>query len=516
MASISLHDTVQRPCRGRTLNEDTGSRPTLDDRRRAADRDLEILRLTSALDQTRARYRELFDGAPVGYCDVGRDMRILDANPHTAALLGVERGALAGEALSRFVAPEDWLVCEQRHHLLFETLASQAFDLRMIRADGSLFWARAKASPATDGQDAPMCRVILMDINERRLAESGLRQMARAVEQSPASIVITDRAGSIQYVNAYFEHATGYTRAEALGQNPRILKSGLTPPQTYAEMWKVISEGGEWRGELCNRRKNGELYWEYAAISGMKEEGGDISHFVAVKEEISDRKRAQEALEVSLHEKDALLLETHHRVKNNLALIASLMRIEASRSHESETKAALLAMQSRIRSVVLLNETLYKTASYTRVNVAKYLREIATHVFKAQQSDVAAVALVLELEPIEVETAQAIPCGLIVNELITNALKHAFPDGRRGEVRVALRQEPGGSIRVSVSDTGVGLPDDVASKQRNSLGLQLVSDLARQLLGTLDIGPGAAFAVTFPPGHRHDSGATPRPNTIRP
>jgi PAS domain S-box-containing protein len=340
--------------------------------------------------------------------------------------------------------------------------------------------------------------------------------MARAVEQSPASIVITDRAGSIQYVNAYFEHATGYTRAEALGQNPRILKSGLTPPETYAEMWRVISEGGEWRGELCNRRKNGDLYWEYAAISGMKDEGGDISHFVAVKEEISDRKKAQEALEVALHEKDALLIETHHRVKNNLALIASLMRIEAGRSHESETKAALLAMQSRIRSVVLLNETLYKTASYTRVNVADYLREIATHVFRAQQPDVAAVALVLELEPVEVETAQAIPCGLIVNELITNALKHAFPDGRRGEVRVGLRQEPGGSIRVSVSDTGVGLPDDIASRQRDSLGLQLVSDLAHQLLGTLDIGPGAAFAVTFPPGHRRDSGATPRPNTIRP
>lgn len=97
-------------------------------------------------------------------------------------------------------------------------------------------------------------------LDQRRAADE-LRQLARAVEQTPASIVITDRAGNIEYVNAYFEQATGYTKAEARGQNPRILKSGATPAETYADMWRAISQGGEWRGELCNRRKNGELYW---------------------------------------------------------------------------------------------------------------------------------------------------------------------------------------------------------------------------------------------------------------
>jgi PAS domain S-box-containing protein len=347
-----------------------------------------------------------------------------------------------------------------------------------------------------------------------RKAESELRQMARAVEQTPASILITDRTGNIAYVNAYFEAATGYTKAEAIGKNPRILKSGMTPPGTYDELWSVISAGGEWRGELCNRRKNGEIYWEYAAISGLKDERGQVSHYIAVKDDVTDRKRNEEALRVSLREKESLLRETHHRVKNNLALIASLMRLEAGRSREPGTKAVLTEMQTRIRSVVLLNETLYKTASYSRVALGDYVRQVANHVFEAQNANSGAARLVLDLEPVEVETGQAIPCGLIVNELLTNSLKHAFPNGRSGEVRVALRQQAGGSVCLRVSDTGAGLPEDFASRQGNSLGLQLVSDLARQLLGALDIGPGPTFTVTFSRG-RNETGAIPYPTSTR-
>jgi PAS domain S-box-containing protein len=335
------------------------------------------------------------------------------------------------------------------------------------------------------------------------------------VEQTPASIVITDRAGNIEYVNAYFETATGYTKAEAVGKNPRLLKSGTTPPETYSELWRVISGGREWRGELCNRRKNGELYWEYAAISGLTDGQGQVSHYIAVKDDITDRKRIEEALRVSLHEKESLLKETHHRVKNNLALIASLMRLEAGRSREPETKAVLTEMQTRIRSVVLLNETLYKTASYARVSLADYVRQVATHVFQAQNSNSGSVKLDLDLEAVEVETGQAIPCGLIVNELLTNSLKHAFLNGRSGAVRVALRQQGDGLVCLRVSDTGAGLPEDFASRQGNSLGLQLVSDLARQLLGTLDVGPEATFTITFSPGP-HGTGAIPRPTPARP
>ena len=216
-----------------------------------------------------------------------------------------------------------------------------------------------------------------------------------------------------------------------------------------------------------------------------------------LQQELGERRKAEEALATSVREKDHLLKEVHHRVKNNLALIVSLMRLEAGRSREAETLSMLTQMQARIQSVVLLNEALYKTESYSRVKLADYLRQIATHLFQAQNAKTGGLRLVLDLAPVEVEARAAIPCGLIVNELMTNSLKHAFPAGRAGEIRVNLRREEPGTIRLQVSDTGSGLPKDFGSGPRTSLGLTLVSDLARQLKGALEIA-GSSFTVTFP------------------
>ena len=118
---------------------------------------------------------------------------------------------------------------------------------------------------------------------ERKQTEEQLRQLSRAVEQSPTSIVITDLNGSITYVNPKFSQLTGYSLAKAIGQNPRILKSGLTPPEEYVRLWQTISAGQTWRGELHNKKKNGELYWELASISPVMDEQGRITHYIAVK-----------------------------------------------------------------------------------------------------------------------------------------------------------------------------------------------------------------------------------------
>jgi two-component sensor histidine kinase len=212
-----------------------------------------------------------------------------------------------------------------------------------------------------------------------------------------------------------------------------------------------------------------------------------------------EQRQAERSLQGALREKEGMLLETHHRVKNNLQLLTSLMRLTAGASKEPETKEALKEMQARIHSVSLLNEMLYKTGSYTRVNLANYLGQIATHLFATQNAKGGKVRLVQELETVEVPTRQAIPCGLIVNELVTNSLKHGFVDGRSGEVRITLRQEPQGQVRIMVSDNGVGLPGDFGTKPRDSLGLQLVSDLAKQLRSDLEVGPGATFTISFLP-----------------
>ena len=139
---------------------------------------------------------------------------------------------------------------------------------------------------------------VAIDITERKLAEDELRRLSKAVEQSPASVVITDLNGNIEYVNPKFTEVTGYTLAEARGQNPRILKSGETAPQDYHDLWKTI-QTGEWRGEFHNRKKNGELYWESASICPIRDALGKPAHFIAVKEDITERKRMEAALRAS-------------------------------------------------------------------------------------------------------------------------------------------------------------------------------------------------------------------------
>lgn len=140
-----------------------------------------------------------------------------------------------------------------------------------------------------------VARILGHGLDERHRIEDELRKLSRAVEQSPSVVVITNLAGEIEYVNPKFTETTGYTPEEVYGRNPRILKSGETPPAEYARMWRTITSGGEWRGEFHNRRKNGELYWEQASLSGIKDASGTITHYLAVKEDITARKEAEDA-----------------------------------------------------------------------------------------------------------------------------------------------------------------------------------------------------------------------------
>jgi PAS domain S-box-containing protein len=161
-------------------------------------------------------------------------------------------------------------------------------------------WYELTLSPLQDRRKNNIGRVIITrDITDRKRSEEQLRQLSRAVEASPTSIVITDTEAQIQYVNPKFTQVTGYTFEEALGKNPKILKSDLTPVGTHRQMWETISSGQEWRGEFCNRKKNGDLYWELASISPIEDAAGNITHFVAVKEDITERKRTESLLQES-------------------------------------------------------------------------------------------------------------------------------------------------------------------------------------------------------------------------
>ena len=251
------------------------------------------------------------------------------------------------------------------------------------------------------------------------------------------------------------------------------------------------------------RHADGSLRWVHVAGRVLaRDAAGKPTRLLGVRTDITERQQTEAALRRSLADQGALLKEVHHRVKNNLQIIHSLLRLEAGRSLLPETAIVLRDMRGRIQSMALLHESLYRTGSFAETDLGAYLRQVATQAFRALSPAHGAVKLQLDLVSARLELEQALPCGLLVNELISNSLKHGFPNGRRGEVRVTLQVLDGDAdLQLCVSDTGVGLPSDFAARQGQSLGLQLVSDLAQQLQGQLDMGPApqAVFTLTFRP-----------------
>jgi two-component sensor histidine kinase len=207
-------------------------------------------------------------------------------------------------------------------------------------------------------------------------------------------------------------------------------------------------------------------------------------------------------LSATLRERDVLLQEVHHRVKNNLAAITSLIEMQTRLLPEGDGLHALEECHGRVHAIALIHEKLYQSKSYADVPFADYIRGLADDIFHATGASPSAIALVLAIDEVVMTVDKAIPCGLILNELITNALKHAFPGGRQGTIRVELARTDGGLLRLVVADDGVGLPDGFAVQEARSLGLRLIGTLARQLDATLTVnrGKGASFELTFPAG----------------
>jgi two-component sensor histidine kinase len=218
-----------------------------------------------------------------------------------------------------------------------------------------------------------------------------------------------------------------------------------------------------------------------------------------LEESRSEVLRSARALRVSLNEKEVLLREVHHRVKNNLQLIASLLNLQARNLGDERSRTIMEESQSRIHSIALVHETLYQSRELARINLAEYLRTLVRHLLESWIGASGRVRVSVNADEMELPIDAAIPCGLIVNELLTNALKHAFPDERTGSISVSVASDAPGRMRLAVVDDGVGLPEGVEPGKPAGLGLQLVWILTRQLRGTAVVRrrPGTAVELTL-------------------
>lgn len=209
--------------------------------------------------------------------------------------------------------------------------------------------------------------------------------------------------------------------------------------------------------------------------------------------------KSEQAIRSSLREKETLLKEVHHRVKNNLQVIASLLRLQSRYLQDEQSRAMFEESQNRVHSISLVHEMLYRTADLSRVDFGEYLRTLTTHLCDGWKATGRAIELSVDAAGVHLTVDTAIPCGLIVNELVTNALKHAFPDTTAGSIRITAAHEPPGWLKVVVQDNGIGLPENLNLRRSGSLGLELVNSLVRQLHATLEVrrDAGTAFNIQF-------------------
>ncbi len=337
------------------------------------------------------------------------------------------------------------------------------------------------------------------DITEKKRAEEQLKILYRAVEQSPASVVITDTEGNIEYVNPKFTEVTGYATNEVIGQNPRVLKSGITSDEEYKVLWETITNGKVWHGEFNNKKKNGETYWESAFISPIRNDKDETIHYLAVKEDVTEKKMKNEQLQKSLKEKDLMLKEIYHRVKNNLQIIISLLKLQEGYIKDKSDVALFKVSQTRIKTMALIHEQLYRSADLTRIYFEDYVDKLTKHLMDAY--DKRNINLNIKARGIYLDIENAIPCGLIINEIISNSFKHAFPNYRMGKIDVEMVSPNAGTYRLTIRDDGIGFPGEIDFRDTKSLGMQLVVTLTEQLGGiiTLNAEKGTEFIIEFTP-----------------
>jgi PAS domain S-box-containing protein len=322
------------------------------------------------------------------------------------------------------------------------------------------------------------------------------------VESSPSAMVMINMQGVIEMVNTQAERIFGYTRAELLGQQVELLLP-LRLSQHHPHLREAFFSQPQSRPmgagrDLYARRKDGSEFPVEIGLNPIETDEG--TKVLSAIVDISDRKQKEQKIQAALEEKNILLGEIHHRVKNNLQIVHSLLDLQSSRVSDPVALEMLRDSQNRIRSMALIHQSLYLSNNFAQVNLGNVLEALIPTLLESYSVDHSLIRYEFTVDDVLLSINQAIPCGLIINELISNALKHAFPGGRSGTIHVELAHQGEDSVRLSVSDDGVGIAPDVDLKKTDTLGLQLVHLLADQLGATLRIkrADPTRFELCFP------------------
>ncbi len=453
------------------------------------------------LQESKNRYRTLIENANEAII-VAQDGIIKFANPKTIELFGYTPEEYASRPFAEFIHPDDKEMVIQRHvrRLKGEDF-EQVYTFRMIDKEGNTKWMEINVT-LIDWNGKPATLNFLNDVTKKKWMEEKLKRS----EQEKAAIL-----DSMSELVAYQDNEMKIIWANRSAAESINLKPEDLVGRYCYELWHQRKEPCE-GCPIIQARKTGKKQeneitspdgrvWHIRGNPILTEED-TIAGVVEVTRNITESKRAEEQIQASLHEKEILLKEIHHRVNNNFQVITSLLNLQESRIKDDELLKIFRISRDRIRAMSLIHERLYQSEDFTRIDFADYITIIAKELYQAYQCDPKRIELLIEAQEMKLAIDQAIPCGLIINELVTNSIKHAFPKKlkRKGKIRIKLDEKSDNMMELQISDNGVGIPEYINMTNFSSLGLKLVPLLAEnQLKGAfkMESSKGTRFTITF-------------------
>lgn len=454
-------------------------------------------RASEALRMKTEELDQFFNASLDLLCIANTDGIFIRLNPEWEKTLGYPLGELEGRRFLDLIHPEDVAPSMEA----ISELASQRellnFTNRYRHRNGSYRWLEWRSMPA-----GKLIYAAARDITDRKRTEEALRQSNRKLESifrsAPIGIGLVSNRIILQ-VNEQICAMTGYAREELVGRSARMLYPTEEDFEFVGrEKYEQIRKRGIGAVETRWRRKNGDVIdiW----LSSTPLNPGDLSEGVTFTAlDITERKETEEKIRTSLREKDILLQEVHHRVKNNLQVIISLLNLQSNRIKDTQIQAMFKESRSRIRSIALVHEKLYQSSDLSKIGFGEYIQTLTQELFHVYNlSD--QVVLKLDIADLSVGLDTAIPLGIVLNELLTNAIKHGFQADGSGTIEVSLRPAAAPFFELRISNNGVPLPDEIDFGKTETLGLQLVKMLVEdQMNGTVAIkrNGGTTFIIQF-------------------
>lgn len=438
------------------------------------------------LAKSEERYRNLVGTIKEQIWEVDANGVYTYISPTTREVYGLEPEEVVGKT------PFDLMPLEEADRVadLFEKIveSQEAFsDLENIaqHKDGRMIVMETSGVPFFDPDGTLLgYRGTARNITERNQAEEAL-QASRAsfqniVEGSADGIIIVDYEGVVCFVNSAAESLFGHKAEELIGESFGF-------PIVAGNM-----------AEIDIIRKDGQIGVGEIRVAETRWNGKEA--FAAMIRDLTQRKRAEEKILAALHEKEELLSEIHHRVKNNLQIVSSLLDMQALRIEDKKVVGALLDSRNRVQTMALIHTQLYQSENLAQVEMGNTISKLIDDLLQIYVKEENGISAVVTAEGVILPISQAVPLGLIINELVSNALKYAFPDTKKGSIEISMREIAGDFIVLTVKDDGVGIPKDFDISKTQTLGLKLVRTLAeRQLKGelTLNRDGGTKFYIKY-------------------